>query len=335
MSITRITTQYAPDVYKSINGIVLINKPAKFGFKELSQEIRERLTDELNQLQPRPLSTIVVPENVGGKNTTSLIENPDLADHPLVVGPRYVPWELSLLPFKPILSYRSSGVTAFALGHACTRYGTRIKTSKLINVYHVHGKFGYMTSNCFSDGKIMDKTKYDHIRAAKLDRVLSRIETAQVQRLFDTTNIQLNSREAYELAKAWPSRPPRMANWPVIYRIRCIHLRLPDFKLEITVSNETDDFLAQLIHEVGILNRSSAYTDLIRRVKLGLFSIDNCLTNSDWNLQSFMDNINLHERSKNQIGEMFKQTKIATSVRNEYRPDIKDSDSDIKNKRYG
>lgn len=333
MSIARITTQYAPDVYKSINGIVLIHKPANFGFKQLTQEIRHRLTEGLNELEPRPLGTILIPDAEGQPNKTQLVEKPDLSDHPLVVGPRYLPWELSVLPFRPTLSFRSSGVTAFVLGHACTRYKTRIESRKLVNVYHLTGKFGYMTSNCFSDGKIMDKTKYDHIRPAKLDRVLSRIETSQSQRLFDSSNVVLSSQEAYELAKNWPSRPPKMAHWPVIYRVRCIHLKLPVFKLEVTVVNETDEFLSQLVHEVGIMNRTTAYTESIRRVKLGIFTIDDCLTDRDWHLQSFMDNINMQEKRRSQIEEMFKQTRLATTVREEYKQETIRSETHENNRR--
>lgn len=332
MSVARIATRYAPDIYKHIDGIVLIHKPANFGPKEFTQEIRHRLTDELNELQPRPLSTILVPEDGCQLFESKLIEKPDLSDHPLVVGPRYVPWELSLLPFRPRLSYRSSGVEAFALGHACTRYRNRIMRSKFVNVYHVTGKFGYMTTNCFNDGKILDKTKYSHIRPSKLDRVLSRIETAQNQRLFDSSNVVLSSQEAYELAKAWPSKPPRMADWPVIYRIRCIHLKLPEFKLEITISNESEEYLSQLIHEVGILNRTTAYTELIRRVKLGIFTIDDSLAHRDWCLQSFMDNIQMQERRKDLINDMFIETRLATTVRTEYKYDTRRSGSLYKEK---
>lgn len=317
MTSKRIITQYAPDVYKALDGIVLFHKPANMLFNDFLMQLRNNIVDDLHILQPRPLSShLVYKENEAGE--LSILEKPNLADHPLVVGPRYVPWELSLLPFKPLLKYRTSGVTAFAIGAGVARFHKRIRYTKLVNVYHLTGRFGYITDNFFSDGKIMDKSTFKHITASRIDTVLSRIETSQQDRLFDSANVPLDSQEAYELAKSWPSRPAQMAGWPVIYRIRCIHFKLPYFKLEVTITNEQEHFMAQLCHEVGLMLKSGAFTESIRRVKQGPFSIDDSLTDREWRVQSILNNIEKQRIRIPKIDATLRQYSMATPIRQEY-----------------
>lgn len=309
-------TNYAPDVYRSLSGILLIHKPAKISYTDLVSELRERITDSLNQLQPRPLATrMVFQDEPGGGQKLAEVTN--LADHPLVVGPRYLPWEVKISPFLPILGPRSSGLQVFILGDSI-KYFPSSKKVRLANIYHLSGKFGYITDNGFDDGKIMDRTTIRHITYNKIDHVLSKIETTQRDRLFDAANVPITSQEAYELAKAWPSRPPRMAHWPVIYRIRCIHLELPSFKLEVSVVNETESFLAELCHDVGLMLKTGAYTEAIRRVKLGPFSIDDSLTEKEWDLQSIVNNLSIYRRRYGEIQEIFRRYRKALAIRNNY-----------------
>lgn len=284
------STKYAPDIYKALNGILLVYKPPNIKLKAVMEEFREHVTDSLNELKPRPMAAILKIVGETDQEKT-IIERPNLADHPLVAGPRYVPWELRVATPKPILNYKSSGVSVFLLGSACRYHLKRMTNARYVNVYHLTGTFGYVTDNYFSDGKILAKSTYNHIRTGKLDSVLARIEATQNDRLFDASSVPIDSQEAYELAKSWPSRPAKMAEWPVIYRLRCIHCKLPHFKLEITVVNETEHFLAQICHDVGQMLRSAAYTDSIRRVKFGPFSIDDCLTDKDFELQAILNNV--------------------------------------------
>lgn len=291
MSISTKLTNYAPDIYKSLNGILLVYKPPRVSIKDLNSQLRDVISESLNQFEPRPIAKRL---QILGEidEEKAIVEGPNLADHPLVVGPRYLPWELQLTVNYPILNYRSSGICYFLLGSANQDFRRKIDYRKFVNVYHITGKFGYITDNFFSDGKITDKSTYHHIRSGKMDGVLARILSTQNKRIFDLTSVPLDSQEAYELAKTWPLKtPPSMARWPVIYRLRCIHLKLPNFKLEVTVGNEHEEFLAQLTNDVGLMLKSGAFTESIRRIKCGPYKIEDCLTDKDWNLETMIKSL--------------------------------------------
>lgn len=284
---------------------------------ELSQELRERISSSLNEFTPRPLTKRLLIEG-GVDEAKQIVEVPNLADHPLVVGPRYTPRELSLSCFSP-LGYRSSGLSVHVIGSVGNRrFRPIMLRTSFVNIYHLTGRFGYVTDNFFSDGKVQDKSTFKHIRSGRLDAALSRIESNQSERLFDSSNVPLDSQEAYELAKAWPSRPPKMATWPVIYRLRCIHLKLPEFKIEVTVCNENENFLAQLIHEIGQILKSAAYTESIRRIQVGPFSVNDSLTDRDWDLQTIIDHLYKNSLRDEELYEAIKSYRRAMPVRIQY-----------------
>lgn len=314
------STMYAPDIFKSLNGILLIYKPPRLSSREFLKELRESISDSLNQYQPRPISRrLLIEGSVDAEK--SIVEVPNLADHPLVSGPRYAPWELKMSFVKPILGYRSSGLSAILLGTANRYYRNKLNRTRLVNVYHITGRFGFVTDTFFYDGKITDKATFKHIRSGRMDSVLSKIESIQNERLFDSAAVPRDSQEAYELAKAWPSRPPQMAEWPVIYRIRCIHLKLPEFKIEVTVTNENEQFLAQLSHDIGQMLKSAAYTESIRRVKLGPFDVNDSIIEKEWDLQSIINNLSLYNRSYKELHEILNSYKKAMRITTEHSPD--------------
>lgn len=310
MSISKFTN-YAPDIYRALDGILIVYKPTRVSHKELTQELRLKISDLLNEYSPRPLANRVCIEG-GLEEEKHVVERPNFADHPLVVGPRYLPWELSMSQIQP-LGYRSSGVSTYLLGSA-NRFVLKMRKVQFINIYHIRAQFGHITDTNFYDGKVQDKSTFHHIRANRVDAALSRIEAVQYERLFDAANVEHGSEEAYQLAKAWPSKPPRMAQWPVIYRIRCIHFELPHFKLEVTVTNENEYFLAQIPRDVGLMLKSAAFTHSIRRVKHGLFNIDRCLTEKDYNLQSIIDNLAIYNSRMDEIEQFLHDHSRAIKV---------------------
>lgn len=315
------STKYAPDIYRALNGIALVYKPPGIKSSDFLQEFKERISESLNNYQPRPLSKRLLIEGDVDREK-SLLEVPNLADHPLVVGPRYAPWEMKVGLVRPALATRSSGLLIFTLGNANKFFLKSMTNARMISIYHIAGSFGYATDNFFADGKIIDKATFKHVRSGKLDAVLSKIQSTQNERLFDAASVPLNSEEAYELAKAWPSRPPRMADWPVIYRLRCIHLKPPDFKLEVTIVNERDHLLAQLSQDVGLMLKSNAYTKSIRRVKMGPFNIDSSLTEKDWDLQSIINHLNVHNQRHKELHEILRGYKMAMPIKTRYEPDF-------------
>lgn len=318
-----VKTNYAPDIFKSLNGVLLIHKPCLTSMNDTINELRLRISESLNNYEPRPIAKRVVIEG-DIESEKRVITVPNLADHPLVAGPRYLPWEIKLSSVAPYTGYRSSGLNLVLLGSANRYYKNKLNPSRLVSVYHIIGRFGYVMDNFFYDGKITDKCTYKHVRPGKVDSVLARIESTQRDRLFDAASVPMDSQQAYELAKAWPSRPPRMAQWPVIYRLRCIHFKLPVFKLEVTVAHENEAYLAQLPHDMGRLLKSAAYTESIRRVRVGPFDVNDSLTDREWNLPSIWEHIEKHSLDYLKLNELIKNEVKAMEVRTEHRPQFLD-----------
>lgn len=316
------STRYAPDIYKNLNGILLLYKPPDITTREQSRFLRAHISDTLNQYEPRPLDKRLLIEG-NFDEEKRVVEVPNLADHPLVAGPRYNPWELTMTCAPTTLSRRCSGINVLLIGDAARRYYVPMKRANLTSIYHISGCFGYITDSFFHDGKIIDKSNYKHIRSGRFDSVLSKIETSQHQRLFDSANVQLDSQEAYELAKAWPSRPPKMARWPVIYRIRCLHMKLPDFKIEVTVGNENETFLAQLPQDIGLMLKSGAYTKSIRRVKLGPFDVEDSLTDKEWDMRSIMNHLSVQSQQHSDLIELLRAHRKAMPIRTEHNLDFR------------
>lgn len=314
------TTTYAPEIYKALNGIILLHKPARVSSRAMEDELREYLADSLNSYEPRPIAQrLLIQGDIEAQK--SIVKVPNLADHPLVVGPRFLPWEMRLATVHPFLSFKSSGLNLLLLGDANKLFFSKMNRAKMISVYHITGNFGYATDTCLYDGKIIDKATIKHIGAGRLDAALSRIESTQYQRLFDAASVPLDSQQAYELAKAWPSRPPKMAAWPVIYRIRCIHLKLPCFKIEVAICNENEQFLARLCNDIGLMMKSFAFTESIRRVKVGPFDINESLTEKDWTMQNIVNHLAANSRSYNDLSKLLVQHNKALQIRTQHHMD--------------
>lgn len=311
------STSYAPDIFRALNGILLVCKPARITSSQLELELRDHISDALNQFQPRPVTNRILIQGELDQEKT-ITQVPNLADHPLVAGPRYLPWELSLSTVKPSLSFRSTGLNVMLLGHANRMFSVRMKRARMVSVYHIAGKLGYATDTCLYDGKIIDKATIKHVSSGRMDAVLSKIESVQYERLFDSASVPLDSQKAYELAKAWPARPPKMAPWPVIYRIRCIHLKAPDFKIEVTICNENESFLARLCNDIGLMLKSSAYTESIRRVKFGPFDIKDSLTDKDWDIQTIVNHLNSHRTNYGKLIDLLNIHRKAMQIRPEH-----------------
>lgn len=297
----RRTTTYAPDVYRALNGFCTIYKPLGVSCSDVFNILRTRLTDQLNELDPRPLNTRLAIEGKFDQEK-KLTVLPNLADHPLVVGPRYLPWELRMWMGYPSLGYNTTGVIPILIGKSYIRkYKFKMIGARLINIYELKSQFGFATTNAFASGHIVDKSPFNHIRSGYLESVINKIQTTQRNRLFDAAALPWDSQQAYELAKAWPSRPPKMASWPVIYNIKLKEFNLPDFTLEVIACNSSDQYLANLINDIGLIVKSKAIVKSIRRVSCGPFKAEESLSEKQFDLQSVVDNISYYSTKQGEI----------------------------------
>ncbi|KAI0227405.1 Mitochondrial mRNA pseudouridine synthase Trub2 [Lamellibrachia satsuma] len=93
------------------------------------------------------------------------------------------------------------------------------------------------------------------------------------------------------MAKTGLIRPKNPEAGPVIYGMKCIEFDPPDFTLEVHAINEQSDYLAELVHELGLEMKASAVCKLVRRIRYGHFTLTHALLRKHWNLEAILENI--------------------------------------------
>ncbi|NWY39703.1 TRUB2 synthase, partial [Sylvia atricapilla] len=224
----------------------------------------------------------------GGGGAVGLVAArlPVLADHPLVRGPRFKKLKIGA---GHRLDVKASGVFVLGIGH-----GNKLLTDRynchLTRVYTVGGLFGKATDDFSDTGNLVEKTTFDHITREKLERILAVIQGTNQKALLMYSNIDMKTQEAYELAVKGLIRPMGKSP-PIITAVRCLQFALPEFQLEIHCLHETQQYLRKMVHEIGLELKSSAVCTQVRRIRDGVFTVDDALPRTQWNLQSIQEAI--------------------------------------------
>ncbi|XP_062446726.1 pseudouridylate synthase TRUB2, mitochondrial isoform X2 [Rhea pennata] len=187
------------------------------------------------------------------------------------------------------LDAKASGVLVLGIGHG-NKLLTDMYNCHLTKVYTVGGLFGKATDDFSDTGKLVEKTTFDHITREKLERILAVIQGTNHKALLTYSNIDMKTQEAYELAVKGLIRPA-VKSPPIITVIRCLQFTLPEFQLEIHCLHETQQYLRKIVHEIGLELKSSAVCTQVRRIRDGVFTLDDALLRTHWNLQSIQNAI--------------------------------------------
>ncbi|NXV49431.1 TRUB2 synthase, partial [Uria aalge] len=222
----------------------------------------------------------------GGATGLVAARVPVLADHPLVRGPRFRRLKIGA---GHRLDVKASGVFVLGIGHG-NKLLTDLYNCHLTKVYTVGGLFGKATDDFSDTGKLVEKTTFDHITREKLERILAVIQGTNRKALLMHSNIDMKTQEAYELAVKGLIRPMGKSP-PIITAIRCLQFTLPEFQLEIHCLHETQQYLRKIVHEIGLELKSSAVCTQVRRIRDGVFTLDDALLRRQWNLQSIQSAI--------------------------------------------
>ncbi|XP_023230077.1 mitochondrial mRNA pseudouridine synthase Trub2-like [Centruroides sculpturatus] len=280
---------YAPEAWKYLNGIFCIYKPAGLKLEMTKKILLTNLVQDFNELEVRPPRNYVrIEGSVASGKSLSVKVVPNLADHPLVVGPRYQKQDFNL---QSAVHHGNniSGIMVMAINDQNKlldkfRYGNHLKT------YHIKGQFGYATESFFADGKIIEKATYEHIKHSDIDRAVSSVQCAHQTHAYKYAGVPLESQTAYELASQGIIRPAGKSV-ALIYNIRCIHFDIPNFTLEVHCINETELYLAQLVHDLGLYLKSCAVCVQLRKIRHGHFTLDHALLRKHWTLEHILNNI--------------------------------------------
>ncbi|XP_017877533.1 mitochondrial mRNA pseudouridine synthase Trub2 [Ceratina calcarata] len=277
----------ASQVYKALNGVLLIYKPPLMYFNTMRDTVIQNLCRDLNDLKVRPPMKYIAIEGQVNKQM-KLVVRDSFADHPLVVGPRYQPNDFRLGATK-IMRPDVSGILVCGLNKG-NRMIHKLKESKCLRFYRVKGLLGQATDTYFHTGKIVEKSAFQHVRRGHLDKICSSMQSSHQRKMFDLCGVDIQSQAAYELALRGPIRPAN-SNIPMIYTIKCVDFSPPEFTLEIVCTNEYDMYLKTIIHDLGMQLRSCATCTQILCVQDGLFNIKHALLQKHWTLEEIVSNV--------------------------------------------
>lgn len=168
---------------------------------------------------------------------------------------------------------------------------TKIHRNRPIRVYHITGCLGQSTSTNFPDSYVTNRASFNHVSLEKINQLMSSLQASHQKKMFEECGIDLNSQAAYDLAIKGTIRPNSF-KIPVLYGLKCIEYKKPEFTLEIHALNENEEYFGILIHEIGLQLHSVAYCTKIRCIRHGPFHLENSLLRHNWDLQQFMNNMN-------------------------------------------
>lgn len=170
------------------------------------------------------------------------------------------------------------------------RNAFKIREAASIRTYHVTGRFGMSTENNFKDSLMTSKATYSHIYPDKLAQFLASMQASHQKKMFELCGVDLRSQTAFEIASRGLIRPAKK-DVPVVYGIRCIEFKRPEFVLEIQAINENEEYLCTIIAEVGIQMHTVAHCRAIRCVRYGPFHVEQSLLRGNWKLQDAINNM--------------------------------------------
>lgn len=276
-------------IYDALNGIFVIYKSPHIHFNAMRQTFIDNLCKDLNDMYVRPQRKYVAIEGETNKNMKVIIRK-SFADDPLVIGPRYQPNDFKLAATK-IMHKDISGVLVCGINKG-NQLIHKIKENMCIRFYKIKGLLGQATDNYFHTGKIVEKSKYTHIKRGHIDKLCSSMQSSHQKKMFELCGVDIQSQAAYELAVQGPIRPAN-SNIPMIYTIKCTDFSPPEFTLEVVCTNEYDLYLKTIIHELGMQLRSNATCTQIICIQDGLFNIQQALLSKYWNLKEIMYNMQM------------------------------------------
>ncbi|XP_066993412.1 pseudouridylate synthase TRUB2, mitochondrial [Anabrus simplex] len=277
----------APVAWRLLNGVICVYKPSGVSSYDLRKTLIGNIASDLCDLKCRPPTDYVsIQETSGAGYEVSTV--PSYADHPLVVGPRYQPKDVRCA-WATYLGKHTSGVFVLGLNRGIS-VARKLHRNRPIRTYHVSGRLGEATDTYFTDGKVVEKSTFRHVKHSILDRILASIQAAHQKHMFEQCGIDIQSQAAYELAVQGLIRP-HDSKIPIIYGIKCVSFDPPNFTLEIHSMNEYEDYLKTLIHEIGLQLHSVATCTAVRCIKYSHFSLEYALLRKHWHLQHILNNL--------------------------------------------
>ncbi|KAM9206792.1 LOW QUALITY PROTEIN: pseudouridylate synthase TRUB2, mitochondrial [Dugong dugon] len=275
-----------------LHGLFATYKPPGLKWKHLRDTVEMQLLKGLNAGKPpAPEQRVrfLLGHMEGSEEkelTLTATSVPTLTKHPLVCGPEFTSLKVGV---GHRLDAKASGVLVLGVGRG-RRLLTDMYNAHLTKDYTVRGLLGRATDDFCEDGRLVEKTTYDHVTREKLDRILAVIQGSHQKALVMYSNVDLKTQEAYEMAVRGLIRPMNKSPM-LISSIRCLQFAPPEFLLEVQCMHETQKQLRKLVHEIGLELKTTAVCSQVRRTRDGFFMLDDALLRTQWDLHSIQDAI--------------------------------------------
>lgn len=105
------------------------------------------------------------------------------AQNPLVIGPRYIPDDFRMSSAN-LMCRESSGLLLCGINYGAKQIH-QIKESRLTRFYRLKGMLGQARDNHFSDGRIIEKSTWKHIKRHRLDHVCAAMQGSHQKKMFE------------------------------------------------------------------------------------------------------------------------------------------------------
>ncbi|KAL3072042.1 hypothetical protein niasHT_033944 [Heterodera trifolii] len=290
------------EIQSLLNGFMCIFKPRDVSILAIEKLLMRRICEQANCLDPcRPLPTIEMPIVEAHPKSGALVvvgrkKQIDYSKHPLMVGQMFRPEDMRIEALN-YLEPSCSGVCVFGLNDGCDQL-EKVRDRAWLNEYILEGELGRETVDHQIRGKVSSREKFDHVTLHKMNCVLSMIRMQFKKTSFEFANVEMESQEAFELARRGAPRPKVLGS-PLIFDIDLVHFRSPNFKINVQITGEQCPFMRKLVHEIGCCLHTMASPRRIRRVREGCFGLEHALLDKHFHLESILKNVMMSTKMVN------------------------------------
>ncbi|CAP26555.1 Protein CBG05761 [Caenorhabditis briggsae] len=278
------------DVWKALSGVVCVYKHSGMSSSALIRLIRRQISQSIVDIESTsrvrlPMISLPVVEPHSKSGALVVVGKNELADyryHPLVSGRSIRPEDVQMLDALP-LATNSSGICLFGINDGCDLVA-ELRAKSWTNVYRLDGLIKKPVEN---QSEVLKVTRH------RIEKVLSRMESEFRGASFRHANVDLESSEAFELARRGTPRA-QLPGAQIIYSIDLNWFRSPRFSVTAQCSGEDDEMLRRLIEHIGSNLGMESAIIRIQRQNFGPFGSENALLEKQINLQNIVRNIQLN-----------------------------------------
>ncbi|EDW00580.1 mitochondrial mRNA pseudouridine synthase Trub2 [Drosophila grimshawi] len=292
MSLTKVYD--AATVFKHLNGIINVYKPAGMKVKHVRNAILGNICKGLNELEQREPRKLTKDRLLLGTGTAAdtvlhkIASDADLSDHILAAGPRYMPADIKCAAVAT-LGDHTSGVLLFGLNGGLQQ-SSLIQRNRPVRVYHVTARMGTATESHLPNSRITVRANHKYVTAERISGLAASMQASHQRKMYELCGVDLQTQAAYELACKGLLRPADNSQ-TVIYGIKLIHFDRPHFTLELHTINESEEYMAALIHDMAIELRTVAHCSQLRCIRHAHFDVMESLLRHGWHLPGIVKNL--------------------------------------------